>query len=83
MRTSSSGGRESTTTGKVLFRKQQNTKKLLSHPKTKAQPTVWRELHHSLHIGLAFKTRPLSAKSVNIMISGYVRIWGIDVNNSW
>jgi hypothetical protein len=41
--------------------------------------------HHSLHIGLALalKTRPLSTKSGNIMISGNIRIWGIDINGSW
>jgi hypothetical protein len=55
--------------------------KLLSHPKTKPQPTVRRGSHHTFHIGLAFKTRLLSAKSVNIMISGNVRIWGIDISN--
>jgi hypothetical protein len=35
---------------------------------------------HSLHIGLAFKTRPLSAKSGNIMVSGNVGIWGLDID---
>jgi hypothetical protein len=41
--------------------------------------------YHCLHIGLAlaFKTRPLSTKSGNIMISGNVRILGIDINGSW
>jgi hypothetical protein len=89
-----------TTTGDFLFRwgknnnngesalpEAENTKKLQSHLKTKPRPIVRRGLHHSLHIGLAFKTRPLSAKSVNIMISGNVRIWGIDIgidiNSSW
>jgi hypothetical protein len=48
----------------------ENTKKLQSHPKTKPRPTVRRGLHYSLHIGLAFKTRPLLAKSVHIMILG-------------
>jgi hypothetical protein len=38
--------------------------------------------HHSLHIGLAFKTRPFTAKSGNIMISGNVRIWGIDIDGN-
>jgi hypothetical protein len=38
--------------------------------------------HHILHVGLAFKTRLLSVKSVNIMVSGNVRIWGIDIDGN-
>jgi hypothetical protein len=71
---------ESTTAGEELLQKQS---KLCSHPKTKPRPTVPRGPRHSLHIGLAIRTRPLSAKSVNIMISGNLRIWGIDINGSW
>jgi hypothetical protein len=78
-----SGGEKLTKTWEELFWKQST--KLWSHPNTKPGPTVRRETQHSLHIGLALKTRPQSAKSVHIIILRKVRIWaiGIDIKDSW